>query len=140
LIFIQLLSEHAEFLCGSYSINWIIQLDVIILIGVAWIEPNNSSGFNKISINYHFEHLLSFIIELLGLLSNSLVFEDLWVSSIGVLASDLPSLEEGVPIDVFNQRLKVVVLVNSRAQEGRLGDLNIVFPVNFHLLRLGFGE
>jgi hypothetical protein len=139
LIFIQLLSKHAELLCRSNSIFLIIQLDVIILISVAWIESNNGSSFNKISINYHFEHLFSFIVELQGLLSHSLIFEYLWVSSIRVLASDLPSLEEGIPIDVFNQGLKVVVLENSFTQELWLNDVNIV-PVNFHLLGLGFGE
>jgi hypothetical protein len=133
------LSKHAELLCGSYSIFLIIQLDVIIFISIAWIESNDGSSFNKISINYHLEHLFSFIIELLGLFSHSLVFEDLWVSSIGVFASDLPSLEEGVPIDVFNQGLKVVVLENSFTQELWLNDINSV-PVDFHLLGLGFGE
>jgi len=139
LILIKLLSEHAELSSDCFSIILIIDFNVIILIGVTWIESYNGSGFHKFSIDNLLEHLLSFIIELLGLLSHSLVFEDLWVSSIGVLASDLPSLEEGVPIDVRNQGGNVVVHINLFAQEFWLNNIKTC-PVDFHGLGLGFGK
>lgn len=83
--------------------------------------------------------MVSIVKELLGFLTNSLIIEDLRVGPVGVLASDLPGLEEWVPIDVGDQRLQIVVFKHFSSQKSRLDYLYFA-PVSFHLSLSCFGK
>lgn len=93
-----MLPDGAELGSNLRWVSIVIDFDIIFGVRVARIESNDSSGLNQVVVNNVLEHLLGVIEELLGLLSDSLVVKDLWVSSVGVLTSDLPGLEEWVPI------------------------------------------
>ena len=80
-----------------------VDLDVVVINLVAGVEPNDGATLYELLVQQLLEHGLRVVEELLGLSTNGLVFEDLGVSSVGVLASDLPSLEEGVPVDKWQQ-------------------------------------
>jgi hypothetical protein len=65
---------------------------------VSRIESNNSTSFKQTFLNDLLEHHLSIIIELTSFLADGLVIKYFRVCSVRVLATDLPALEEGVPI------------------------------------------
>ena len=139
LVFVKLLSEGAISSFEGGTIVLVVDFNIIIIIRVARIEPNNGSSFYEVTVNNLFEHLLGSIIELLGLLSNIFVFEDLWVGPVGILASDLPGLEEWIPVDVWKNLFKIIILVDLGAEEGWLDDSE-TFPVGSKGLRSSFGE
>lgn len=66
---------------------------------------------------------MSVVEQLLGFLAYSLVIEDLRVSSVRVFASDLPTLEERIPIEEFNELREIVLSENLSAKERWLNDL-----------------
>ncbi len=69
-------------------------------------------------------HLLGIVVEFLGFNTDCLVVEDLGVGSVWVLASDLPGLEEWVPIEIREELFKVVFKEYFGSEEGRLDDVH----------------
>jgi len=108
LVQVELLTESEELSEGLAAV-WMIYLDVIVSDLVAGIEADNSTGFDKFLIDELFEHSLSVLEKLLGLLADCLVVEDLRVGPVGILASDLPSREEWVPVKVGQDKVQVEV-------------------------------
>jgi len=98
------LSESAPFALQSFLIVFIIDFNVIIFVGVTWVKGNQSSSFNSLLFDDIIEHGNSSIVKFFGLLTNGLIVEDFWVSSVWVLSSDLPGDEEWIPINIFDQR------------------------------------
>jgi hypothetical protein len=82
-------------------------------------------------LNNLFKHGLSVIKKLFSFFSNSFVIENLWIGSIWILASNLPRLEEGVPINIRKKRFEIVMGKNFCSKESRLMNLYLV-PVNLH--------
>jgi hypothetical protein len=108
LVQVELLTESEELSEGLAAV-WMIYLDVIVSDLVAGIEADNSTGLDKFLIDELFEHSLSVLEKLLGLLADCLVVEDLRVGPVGILASDLPSREEWVPVKVGQDKVQVEV-------------------------------
>jgi hypothetical protein len=139
LVFVKLLSECAVSCFEGGAIVLVVNFNIIIIIRVARIEPNNGSSLYEVTVDDLFEHFLGSIIELLSLLTNIFVFEDLWVGPVGVLASDLPGLEEWIPVDVWKNLLKIIIFIDLGAEEGRLDDSETL-PVGSEGLRSSLGE
>lgn len=96
-----LLSEGEESFEWGLSLVVIrVDLDVFVVDTVGGVESNYAISFNPSLFNDLIEHLLCVVKQLLGLFSDCLVFEYLGVSSVWVLSSQLPGLEEGVPVNV----------------------------------------
>ena len=70
---------------------------------VGWVETDHTSGLEPLVLDDFLKHNLGIFEQLARLLPDRLVIEDLRVGAIGVLPSDLPALEEGIPIDVGDQ-------------------------------------
>lgn len=76
-----------------------IDLNVIMVDSVGRVEADNTSGFKPLILDNLLKHDLSIIEKFTSLLSHSLIVENLRVGTVRVLSSDLPALEEGIPID-----------------------------------------
>ena len=70
-----------------------------MVYSVCWIEANNTSGFKPFAFDNLLKHYLGVVKQLSGFLTHSLIVKDLWVCAVGILASNLPALEEWVPVD-----------------------------------------
>merc|ERR1719420_1786513 len=64
-----------------------------------------------------FQHRLCLVEQLPGLLAHSLIVEDLGVTAVWVAPAQLPGLEEGVPVDRFEDLLHGEVPEHARAEE-----------------------
>lgn len=62
-----------------------------------------------------------------------MILEDFRVASVGVAATELPDLEEGVPVDVVHQRLDGHALEYlGTDQVGNYGLVGFIVPVDLH--------
>lgn len=77
-----------------------VDLNIIMLDGVCRVETKDTSSLEPLVLDDLFQHGLSVIKEFPSLFTHCLIIKDLRVCAIWVLASDLPALEERVPIDV----------------------------------------
>jgi len=75
------------------------ELNVVMIVCICRIEGNDSSCLQPLVLNDLLYHCLSVVEELSGFFSDCLVVEDLRVGAVRILASDLPALEEGVPVE-----------------------------------------
>ena len=80
-----------------------VEFDVIVVNSVGWVETDNPSGLKPLVLDDFLKHNLRVFEQLARLLTHRLVIEDLRVGTVGVLPSDLPALEEGIPVDVGDQ-------------------------------------
>mmetsp|Transcript_5095 Transcript_5095/g.8685 ORF Transcript_5095/g.8685 Transcript_5095/m.8685 type:complete len:342 (-) Transcript_5095:1343-2368(-) len=138
LVLVHLLPEGEE-LGLDGPVSFINDLNVIFGVGVAGVEANDAPCVNELVVDHVSEHGLGLVEELLGLLAHGLVVEDLGVGLVGVLASDLPGVEEGIPVDVLDQLLEVVVLEDPSPGKGGLYNFDSL-PVGLQSLRAGLGE
>jgi hypothetical protein len=122
LVLVELLSQGCELGLQGFAIGLVVNFNVVLLVSVARIESDYSSGLDEVLIYDLLEHFLGSVEKLLCLSSNGLVLEDLWIGSVWVLASDLPGLEERIPIDKVTELFEVVVLIDLSSQEFWLGD------------------
>ena len=111
-----------------------------MFIGVASVESNDCSCLNPIVLDDVLDHLLCIIEELLGFHTNSLIIEYLRIGSVWVLASDLPGLEERIPIDVGDQLGEVVGFVDFIGANYAWSDDLCLVPVDLHLLGSCFAQ
>jgi hypothetical protein len=77
------------------------------------------------------EHLGCLGKELLGLSTDGLVIKDLGVSTVGVLAAQLPHLEEWLPVDVADQAVQVDIVEDLGANDD-WGDWGILTSEGQH--------
>ena len=70
---------------------------------VGWVETDHTSRLKPLVLDNFLKHNLRVFEQLARLLPDRLVIEDLRVGTVGVLPSDLPALEEGIPVDVGDQ-------------------------------------
>mmetsp|Transcript_25419 Transcript_25419/g.77122 ORF Transcript_25419/g.77122 Transcript_25419/m.77122 type:complete len:210 (+) Transcript_25419:850-1479(+) len=84
-------------------------------------DANHCLRLQRLVLDDVVEERQAVSMQLLSLLAYRLIVEDLGVATVGVLATKLPDLEEGVPIDVRQQLFKRVVLVHLSADEIRRG-------------------
>ena len=80
-----------------------VELDIIVVDSVGRVESDNASRLKPLVLDDFLKHNLGIFEQLAGLLPDRLVIEDLRVGTIGVFPSDLPALEEGIPVDVGDQ-------------------------------------
>ena len=109
LVFVNLLTNSAEFSFKSFLVILIVNFNIVIAVRVGWIETNYSSSFNELVVYDVLQHFLSIIEQLLSLLTDCLIIKDLWICSIWILSSDLPCLEERIPINEWNEFIQVVI-------------------------------
>lgn len=124
LVLVGLLAESAEFGFESLHVVLVIDLNVVLLVGVAWVETDDAPGLDELFINNFLKHSLSIIKKLLSLLTHCLVLENLWIGSIRVLAPDLPCLEEWVPVDERKELCQVVLLEDLGTEDAWLHDFH----------------
>lgn len=53
-------------------------------------------------------------------LTNCLVIEDFWVTSVGVSSSQLPHIKKRFPVNEVHQTVKVITIKHTCAQELRM--------------------
>ena len=82
---------------------WGVEFDVIVVDSVGWVETDHASRLKPLVLDDFLKHNLRVFEQLAGLLTHRLVIKDLRVGTIRVLPSDLPALEEGIPVDVGDQ-------------------------------------
>mmetsp|Transcript_55188 Transcript_55188/g.146427 ORF Transcript_55188/g.146427 Transcript_55188/m.146427 type:complete len:1471 (+) Transcript_55188:155-4567(+) len=111
----------------------VVHLDVVA-DRVRRPDADHAVGLEHLLLDDLFDELHRVCVQLLGLLADRLVVEELRVSAVGVLAAQLPYLEEGVPVDVRQQLLEVVVDVLLEAEEVGRRDRDRL-PVDDKLLR-----
>lgn len=99
MVFVNLLTDCTELGLESLSVVLIVHLDVIVLVSVARVEADDAASLNQFVINNVLQHFLGIIEKLLGLLADSLVLEDLGISPVWILTTNLPSLEEWIPVN-----------------------------------------
>mmetsp|Transcript_48669 Transcript_48669/g.115645 ORF Transcript_48669/g.115645 Transcript_48669/m.115645 type:complete len:443 (-) Transcript_48669:1844-3172(-) len=98
-----LLSEHAEaasHLCSAFVLE---DFDIFaILTSVGCVQAHHTLQGHGLLLNDLCDHLLRIVVELLSLCAHLLILEDLGVALVRVPSTELPSLEEWVPIDEWN--------------------------------------
>ena len=94
-------------------IIFIIDLNIIFFVWIAWIEAYYTTSFNKILIDYFIQHQICCIKKLLCFLSYCLVIENFWITSVWIFTSNLPCLKEWIPINERNKFLNIILFENS---------------------------
>ena len=80
-----------------------LEFDVIVVNSVGRVEADHTSCLKPLVLDDFLKHNLSIFEQLAGLLTDRLVIEDFRVGTVRVLPSDLPALEEGIPVDIGDQ-------------------------------------
>jgi len=140
LVSVFLLSEGEE--CFEWGFSFVVvgvDLDVFVVDTVGRVESNYAIGLNPPLLNDLIQHLLCIVKQLLCFFSHCLVLKDLRVASIWVLSSQLPCLEEWVPINIRDQLPQWVVLEYFSANELRSCEFDSV-PVELVFLDSCFCE
>ncbi len=113
LIFINLLSQSTKCSFHFTQIIFIINLNILISSSrITRIKSNNSSCFYKPFFDNLFQHFLSTIKKLFSLFSYSFIIKYFWISSVWILASDLPCWKEWIPVNKRNQFSEIIFFVN----------------------------
>mmetsp|Transcript_23177 Transcript_23177/g.58437 ORF Transcript_23177/g.58437 Transcript_23177/m.58437 type:complete len:525 (-) Transcript_23177:2389-3963(-) len=102
---------------------------------VGRVQANDALQAQLLVVNEVLQHCLSLLKELLGLHADIGVVENLRVAAVGVPATQLPDLEEGVPVNVREYLLQRVIIIDLGANE--LGGNRLVLrraPVHHRLL------
>mmetsp|Transcript_17649 Transcript_17649/g.35511 ORF Transcript_17649/g.35511 Transcript_17649/m.35511 type:complete len:622 (+) Transcript_17649:965-2830(+) len=105
-----------------------VDLDVVA-DRVRWPDANDARRLELLACDDLINELEGIAVQLLSLGTDGLVVEDLGVATVGVLATQLPHLEEGVPVDVREQLLEINVLEDLGAEELGRGDV-LLLPLN----------
>ena len=106
---------------------------------ISRVESNNSSCLKPFVLYNLFQHSLSIVKELLCFVSYGFVIEYLRVCAIGILSTNLPALEEGVPIDEWQEFFQVILFEDSSSKELGLSDGYLV-PVYLDFLGACFSK
>ena len=94
-----------------------LEFDIIVINSVGRVESDYTSCLKPLVLDDFLKHNLGIFEQLAGLLTDSLVIEDFRIGTVRVFPSNLPALEEGVPVDVWNQFFKVVFNEDLGAQK-----------------------
>lgn len=111
IVTLDLLSKRVKF---SYRVTtfivslWGIHFYVIVIYSISRIETYYTSCFEPTILNDLFKHGLCIFKELESLGPYCLIFEDLRVSTVRVLSTYLPALEEWIPI---NEGYKLIQII-----------------------------
>ena len=117
-----------------------VDFNIIMLDGVRRVETKDTSSLEPLVLDDLFQHGLSVVKEFPSLFTHCLIIKDLRVCAIRVLASDLPALEERVPIDVRYEFLKIILNEYLCPQERGLNDGDLVPVSDLHPLVPGLSE
>mmetsp|Transcript_2321 Transcript_2321/g.3453 ORF Transcript_2321/g.3453 Transcript_2321/m.3453 type:complete len:244 (-) Transcript_2321:905-1636(-) len=116
-LFLSLLTQHAELMHWGASASRIFvfkNFNVFSTLTAIGSELTyDSLQMHTLICYYLFHELLGVIKKFFGLRSDSFVIENLGVTTVRITTSQLPSLEERVPIHIRNDILKGYVVNNS---------------------------
>ena len=139
MVHIKLLADHSKLASRSAWLLWVIHLNIIQLDCIAGVEAYDTPCFDQVLIKQAIQHNLGVVKKLLGFLTDALIIKDLRISPIRVLSTDLPSREEWIPVDIRKHLPQIEVVKDSCAEEGWLGDRDLL-PVSFHALSSSLSE
>src|SRR5690606_6282393 len=110
-----------------------IDLEDIVVHAVGRPQANDTTSLNEFLVNQMLEHFLGIGIEIACCLADYFIIEYLWI-----LAGQLPTHEEGRPVDAIDQCIEIVVIEHLEPGEGGLGWF-IALPVELQLALAGTG-